>query len=1837
MLSNFYFKDKTRVKLVVLLALVISIFTMNVAFAVDLTGATVTLYEDEELTVPLTDNSYTYDGLEKKPFVKVVVDGTTLTSDDYEVIYHDNINANEMLDESVVTDPSTGVTTYSGRAYIELAPKGDNTGSFKYAPFVINRLDLATANIECSVSGSKIYDGQVSHPHIDTAVLVLDNGQRVDLGWSRFQFDGTDIIDVYDRATDTIVSTNGPESNQLDVGSYYIDIYGSNYINTYTVWVHVFPALLSCEWDPLTFEYDGTPHAPDVTISTNVPGQSVTDVTVKGQKKNAGEDYEAIATPEGVEDQNGVYENYDFTKIGFANLAEYISYAGRYTSLEEFIVDYDYIAPANGVTASAYQDLVDDYVANFDENTSDNILNYLLDEGVITLNSFGSLNVSFYTNFDVTPRPLYVTADDKSIYLNEAIPGLTWKVSGEVSGEESAFDGELETDADPTVRGSWPITLGTLIIIDNAPGKFLASNYEMNFTEGTIKIKEEPKPILDPNVAYPEDKIYKGSEWEQPLEVKVDDVVLTLDEHYTVTYTENIDVGTVTMTIEAVPDSGYYTDEPIYREFDILPAPLTVEWSDIDTFYYDGENHIRKGYVSGEVPGETIVYTLEENKIDVADYTAVITITGVEGGQEKLSNYELPDPADLERPFSIIPLPITTPEDTYEPEDDPASDPETDPVPGYTVEVLIEWPDEEYTYNGEEQGPEPTVTLVIKDDTGNPVERKTLVKDTDYTLDYDNNIDAAEDTDPNAPQVVVEGKGPNFSGTTDPHKYTINPAVIKVTADNKTKIEGEDNPELTYTETQGPVAGETAAYTGDLACAADTTTPAGTQVPITQGTFALTDGPTTGTTQPFKASNYELQFTEGTLTVKAEPKQITAAGVTDPEDKEYKGSEWIQDPTVTVDGVTLVKDTDYTVTYTENIDVGTATITVTGIGEYKGTVEKTFEITPVPLTVNWSDLYQFQYDGVEHIRKGTVTSPITGETVDYTLATKQVDVGDDYVATITINGIIGGQENLDNYILPSAADLQRPFEIQPLPIKEVKPTVDPTDDPDDPTTEPAPGYTVEVVIEWPTDDFTYNGAEQKPSPTVTLVIKDSTGSTVGTPVPLTEGTDYEVIYSNNIDAATKDDTNAPQAFVRGLGDNITGDSDPYKFTIKPVPMVVDWSDKDTFQFDGQYHIRKGTVTADVVDGEVITFTLTGKERNVGEGYEAVIEVTGVEGGRGKISNYILPNPDDLVETFKIVTLPLPDQKPTVEPEDDPEQDPATEPDEGYTVEVVVTWPDDPYDYDGTEKLPVPEKVELIIKDPDGNPVGDPVPLEEGTDYTLEYDNNVDAGDPSSPQPPTVTIVAVDGGNFEGEADYPFTIKPAKLVVKADNKSKKQGKENPELTYKVTGAKNGEEPAFDGALETTAEKSSPKGTYPIYCDGKLTAKDNGTFKASNYDVEYIDATLTIKSGSTAPAAPSVPNDKIVELGVDLRSGSPNPDKGNKNHYKIVEEEVIYWVDYINGGDDIGNTVNLVLNIPLDFDILDSDGGTVDKVNRKITWKFKDGLKHNEGGTKEVHLKYTKFSKSGITSEDIYPLATIAVLSDIKDKSAVHNIVYTDGTTVETEHKVYMWGDEDTPTFRPTDYISRAEGAMVLLRIFDIDYQPTVVKGDEFPDLGETYEQAQKAIVKATELGLINGYEDGTYRPNRSMTRGEFMKLIAVYVVYKAEEDGIEGIDLDDTKTVTKYAAQNNWANKYVTLLNRLNLTPISEENPDLDIEEKITRAEVAQLCNLYLMRAPVYDDGKIELPFEDVDKDTELWGDIVEATRPSHEGYDLTEDVFEVWDYDDWKKAYDEGFTNKYLY
>ncbi|MBP5420691.1 MAG: InlB B-repeat-containing protein [Bacteroidales bacterium] len=73
-------------------------------------------------------------------------------------------------------------------------------------------------------------------------------------------------------------------------------------------------------------------------------------------------------------------------------------------------------------------------------------------------------------------------------------------------------------------------------------------------------------------------------------------------------------------------------------------------------------------------------------------------------------------------------------------------------------------------------------------------------------------------------------------------------------------------------------------------------------------------------------------------------KNLTADNIADIDAQTYTGSA-IEPEVVVTDGeTTLALGTDYTVVYSDNINAGTATVTITGIGNYSGTVEKTFTI-----------------------------------------------------------------------------------------------------------------------------------------------------------------------------------------------------------------------------------------------------------------------------------------------------------------------------------------------------------------------------------------------------------------------------------------------------------------------------------------------------------------------------------------------------------------------------------------------------------------------------------------------------------------------------------------------------------------------------------------------------------------------------------------------------------------------------------------------------------------------------------------------------------------------------
>ena len=71
---------------------------------------------------------------------------------------------------------------------------------------------------------------------------------------------------------------------------------------------------------------------------------------------------------------------------------------------------------------------------------------------------------------------------------------------------------------------------------------------------------------------------------------------------------------------------------------------------------------------------------------------------------------------------------------------------------------------------------------------------------------------------------------------------------------------------------------------------------------------------------------------------------ISGATVTGIEDKTYTGAAQTVAPTVVVNGNTLKSGTEYTVSYSNNTDAGSATVTITGVGNYTGSVSRSFNI-----------------------------------------------------------------------------------------------------------------------------------------------------------------------------------------------------------------------------------------------------------------------------------------------------------------------------------------------------------------------------------------------------------------------------------------------------------------------------------------------------------------------------------------------------------------------------------------------------------------------------------------------------------------------------------------------------------------------------------------------------------------------------------------------------------------------------------------------------------------------------------------------------------------------------
>ena len=291
----------------------------------------------------------------------------------------------------------------------------------------------------------------------------------------------------------------------------------------------------------------------------------------------------------------------------------------------------------------------------------------------------------------------------------------------------------------------------------------------------------------------------------------------------------------------------------------------------------------------------------------------------------------------------------------------------------------------------------------------------------------------------------------------------------------------------------------------------------------------------------------------------------TGIEVTNPEDSIYDGLPHVNPLTVTdtKTGAALVRDTDYTLTYSSDvINVGTVEINVKGIGNYTGEFTKTYKITPREYTVTTESAKKV-YDGTALTAGGKIEGIVDGEVVVVHTTGSQTEVG----STPNTYKLEWKKASSKNYKLKEDS-------IGTLTVTEQ--TIDPGKDPDNPN----PNYSG-VTINNPSNSV-YDGKEHKWSPAVT----DKEGNA------LVEGTDYEVAYS------TSDFTNVTGTItvtITGIG-NYTGTvTRTYEITPKAYTVTTNSAKK---VYDGTALTAGGKIEG-IVSGETVEFTTTGSRTDEG--------------------------------------------------------------------------------------------------------------------------------------------------------------------------------------------------------------------------------------------------------------------------------------------------------------------------------------------------------------------------------------------------------------------------------------------------------------------------------------------------------------------------------------------------------------------------------------------------------------------------------------------------------------
>lgn len=895
---------------------------------------------------------------------------------------------------------------------------------------------------------------------------------------------------------------------------------------------------------------------------------------------------------------------------------------------------------------------------------------------------------------------------------------------------------------------------------------------------------------------------------------------------YDIAYSNNKNAGTATVTVTG--KANYSGTKTLY--FTINKKPMTDAMLTLTggSFTYNGSVQKPTATVSDEAcPITTNDYVINnEGNINAGTHTVTATATDT-------GNYS----GSSSKTYTISPYALTTDNTT------------------------ITLNQTSLVYDGTAKTPEVQLVKVGSD----------LVVPT-YTTVYANNTNAAAATAATAPQVTVTGTG-NFTGSAV-KKFTITPKTVT------TDMILFDQENFTYNAAvQRPVV---TVKDGDKPLTVDTdytlTNEGGTNI----GTYyAQIEG----------KGNYQGTAKRGYSIVTDGASMFT---VNDIESVTYDGTE--KTPEVVVldnvktAGTTLTENVHYTKNYINNKNAGIASVIITGIGSYAGTITKNFTINPKALTEEMVVLAEnsFAFNSLQQKPTVTVSDGTIMTENDYTITNNGgVNCGT-YHVVVTGKGNYTGE--IDKTFTITQLDISTGtvtlYELQSYAYdgKPKKPGV--REIIVGKVTVPTTGYTTsygdninvgkgtvtvtgqgdfrgtktvefEIIKKTITADmitlsnqeYTYNGSTHKPEVTV----KD--GETT-----LKLGTDYTLTNNGGVNAGTYDVT------ITGIG-NYTG-SVTKNFTIRvqEAGVFVMSLSQESMVFTGS-ELKPVVTVKDsektLTEGTHYTVTYN---NNINVGV-ATVMVEGIGQYKGSKMKTFIITPKTLTDAMVTLsssefTYNVMQQRPVVTVQDGSSltlNDYVVTNDGGVNVGTYKVTVIGKNNYMGSveksfsiSSLDISEAKVILYelanyvydgtaKNPGVREVGIGTIVVPTSSYTSEISDNVNAG--------KVTVTVTGSGNFSGSASTSFNIlqKPlSEEMVSLDKTSfpYNEKKQKPVVTVS------------DGNIMTEAdytitnEGGTEEGTYDVIVTGKNNYTGTITKK---YDIIRSDMPVDVKPGDENPGA------------------------------------------------------------------------------------------------------------------------------------------------------------------------------------------------------------------------------------------------------------------------------------------------------------------------------------------------------------------------------------------------